>query len=114
KSAQEVMDECVNSGRYSNRKALMQHREAVTKAANVEPPPEPEPEPPVPFTMKTVWWYFGAVGAVALFALVRALLRWSKGGGLGSDEHPRGSEDRLAPLLLWVRWRCRCAAARAG
>jgi hypothetical protein len=77
-SAQEVMDECVNSGRYSNRKVLMQHREAVTKAANVEPPAPPPPPDPVPFTMGAVWWYFGAVGAVALVALVRALLRWSK------------------------------------
>ena len=98
KAAQKIMNECANSGRYSNRKALMQHREAVAKAVSalppeVEPPallPEqpaaqPAPEqtdqpPPVPFTMRAVWWYFGAVGVVALFALVRALMKRGKSG----------------------------------
>lgn len=78
KAAQKIMDECVYSGKYSNRKVLMQHREAVTKAANVEPPVDPDPEPPVPFTMKAVWWYFGGVGALALLALVRAVMRRGK------------------------------------
>jgi hypothetical protein len=31
--------------------------------------------------MKAVWWYFGAVGVIALVALVRALFRWSKAAG---------------------------------
>jgi hypothetical protein len=83
KAAQDIMNECVSSGRYSNRKALMQHREAIAKVANVEPPPaEPpptEPPPPeVPFTMGAVWIYFGAVAAIALFALVRAIAKKRK------------------------------------
>ncbi|MBN9118941.1 MAG: hypothetical protein J0I06_07240 [Planctomycetes bacterium] len=81
KAAQEVMDECVNSGRYSNRKMLMTHREAVMKAASVEPAPPPEPPSPVPFTISAIWWYFGAVGALALFALVRAVLKKGKSAG---------------------------------
>lgn len=118
RAAQKIMDECVYSGSYSNRKALMQHREAVAKFAVVAErfetlyhllmlgqqvalnvtlvaPPETEPvgsapdavsapqteqppPPPVPFTLNAVWWYFGAVGALALFALVRALMRKGK------------------------------------
>ncbi len=78
KPAKDIMDECVNSGKYSNRKTLMQHREAVAKVANVEPTPEPDPPSPVPFTMTAVWWYFGAVGILALVALVRAVLRRGK------------------------------------
>ena len=75
KAAQDIMDECANSGRYSNRKVLMQHREAVTKAANVEPPGL---QTPVWFTMKAVWYYFGAIGLVALYALVRAVVKWRR------------------------------------
>ncbi len=87
--AQKIMDECVSSLSYSNRKILMQHREAVAKAAKAQggPPPDeplfttPEvpPAPDVPFTLRTVWLYFAAVGAVALFAGVRALVRWRRG-----------------------------------
>ena len=76
------MDECVASGRYSNRKVLMQHREAVTKVANVEQPQAEEQTPPppeaVPFSMRTVGIYFGVVAAIALFALVRAVTKKRK------------------------------------
>lgn len=117
RAAQKIMDECVYSGSYSNRKVLMQHREAATKfaavtervltlvdlmlfgqqvalnvtfvtppdplgSASLAPDPAPQteqPDPPaVPFTMNAVWWYFGAVGVLALVALVRALLRRKK------------------------------------
>jgi hypothetical protein len=80
KAALKVMDECVDSGRYSNRKVLMEHREAVKKAASVEPPPEEVPIPAVPFSMGAVWMYFGAVGVVVLFALVRTLMKRMNGG----------------------------------
>jgi tetratricopeptide (TPR) repeat protein len=75
KAAKRVMDECVDSGRYSNRKVLMQHREVVTRLASIEPP-APEPPPPVvPFSMGAIWLYFGGVAAIALLALVRTLLK---------------------------------------
>ena len=77
-AALDIMNECVSSGRYSNRKVLMQHREAVLKVANVEPPVETPPPPDVPFSMNAVWIYFGAVGAIALFALFRAVTKKRK------------------------------------
>jgi hypothetical protein len=99
--AKEIMDQCVGSMSYSNRKVLMQHREAVTQAAKAKgPAPDepllsaqatpapgatqeetPTPPPPaVPISLSTVWIYFGVVAAVALFALVRAILRSRKAG----------------------------------
>lgn len=87
--AQRIMNECVESLGYSNRKVLMQHREAVTKAAKEkgaaapdEPllgpgdaPTDDPPAPQVPFTMNAVWIYFGVVGVIALVALVRAVTK---------------------------------------
>jgi hypothetical protein len=98
-SALKIMNECVDSGRYSNRKVLMEHRELVAQAARTRPrePPQPPPEhappppenpPPVPFTMDAVWIYFGAVGAIALFAFIRAVVKYTRGGGAGG---PGGS-----------------------
>jgi hypothetical protein len=75
KTAAKILDECAWSLEYSNRKVLMAHREAVAKAAAVVPPPDDDQPPVVPFTMRAVWWYFGAVGVFALLALVRAVLR---------------------------------------
>lgn len=91
-AAKKIMDECVDSGHYSNRKVLMQHREAVTKLAKTELPaeqplniqPSPPPEQPdqpgnaVPFSLRAIWIYFGAVAAVALFAFVRSLIKKRK------------------------------------
>jgi hypothetical protein len=78
-AAKRVMDECVDSGHYSNRKVLMQHREAVTRAAEAaaaKAAAQPDEAPaPVPFSFGAVWVYFGAVGLVALFALIRALTK---------------------------------------
>lgn len=75
KTAAKILDQFAWSLNYSNRKVLMAHRELVAKAAAVEPV-EIDPPSPVPFTMRAVWWYFGAVGVLALLALVRAVLRW--------------------------------------
>ncbi len=85
-AARKIMDECVSTFTYSNRKILMQHREAVTRAADAKgaPPDEPlfatpdAPLPPPPISMRTVWIYFGAVAAVALFAVTRALVKWRR------------------------------------
>ena len=86
-TAERIMNECVYSLAYSNRKVLMQHREAVTKAAKEKGPantdeplltdnkPTDDPAPDVPFSLNAVWIYFGVVGLVALFALVRALTK---------------------------------------
>lgn len=88
--ARTIMDQCVGSLTYSNRKALMQHREVVARAAEKkgtapdEPllaqpdaatPPKEETPPPVPFSFGAVGVYFGVVAAVALFALVRAVMK---------------------------------------
>lgn len=89
--AQKIMNSCVESLKYSNRKVLMQHREAVAKAAAQLAPPPDDPllgtdkpaettDPPAPpLTLSTVWWYFGVVGLIALFAGARAVLKWKKG-----------------------------------
>jgi hypothetical protein len=92
-SADKIMDECVWSLLYGNRKALMQHREAVAKAAKAKgpapeetllgpppgpPPVETQPEPEMPFSMRTVWIYFGVVAGIALFALFRAVTKKRK------------------------------------
>ena len=93
-AADKIMDECAWSLQYGNRKALMQHREAVVRAAKAKgpapdeallaPPTPPPPAPvedaaPVPFSFRTVRIYFGVVAAVALFALVRAITKKRKG-----------------------------------
>ena len=78
KAAQDIMNECVNSNKYSNRKVLMQHREAVAKVADVDPPQQEVPESNALFSMRTVLIYFGVVAALALFALVRAVTRKRK------------------------------------
>ncbi|VTS02921.1 : TPR_9 [Gemmata massiliana] len=86
-AARKIMDECVGTFTYSNRKVLMQHREAVTKVADTKGPasddplfvqPDDTPVPAPPLSLGTVWIYFGVVGVVALFAAVRALLRLRK------------------------------------
>ncbi|MCS6866647.1 MAG: tetratricopeptide repeat protein [Gemmataceae bacterium] len=77
-TALDIMNECVDSGRYSNRKALMEHREAVARLANMAPPVADEPELPV--SMRTVALYFGAVAVIAVVALVRSLWKRIRGG----------------------------------
>jgi hypothetical protein len=87
RSAKKIMDECVDSLSYSNRKVLMQHRHAVSKAAEQAKPPDedalfadkPAEQPHVAFTMSTVWVYVGVVGAIAALAFVRAMLKRRKG-----------------------------------
>ena len=93
-AAKKIMDECVDSGHYSNRKSLMQRRETVTQAAKAkgttpdEPlltaaAPAPAPAADVPFSFGAVWLYFGVVGLVALFALVRALTKSKRRARVG-------------------------------
>ncbi len=77
-AAKAIMDECVESGRFSNRKALMQHRDVVTKLANVEPVEEPPAA--LPFSWRTVRIYFGVIGAIVLYALGRKIWKATRGG----------------------------------
>ena len=92
-AAEKIMNECVGSMTFSNHKALMQHREAVARAAKtkgpapdeallapptvVTPPPPDEEVPPVSFRMVGI--YLGVVAAVGLFALVRAIMKYRRG-----------------------------------
>jgi tetratricopeptide (TPR) repeat protein len=95
KSAEDIMSECVNTGRYSNRKVLMQHREVVMKAVKdqekAEQLDDATPAPAVPFSFSTVWIYLGVVGAVALFALGRALWKLKKGTSASASKPAGGS-----------------------
>src|SRR5262249_22310531 len=72
-SAVVIFDECTWSGKYGNRQVLRDHRAAVHAAIEARPKPEPPPEPPI--SMKTVLIYFGVIGAVGLFALIRVIAR---------------------------------------
>ncbi len=87
-AARKIMDECVSSLGYSNRKVLMQHREAVTRAANEKGSAPDDPllagddtkptapvEPPPPITLGAVWIYFGIVAVIAIYALIRKLTK---------------------------------------
>ena len=75
-----ILDECAASRQFANRDVLMAHRSALREAIEARKPPPP---PPVPISMKTVWIYFGAVGLVAVFAFVRAMMRRGKGTDCG-------------------------------
>lgn len=77
KTARVILDQCVNTGRFSNHKVLVQHREIVTKLAEVEPPEEVPPPPPV--SWREIAIYFAAIGAVVAFALGRTIWRAAKG-----------------------------------
>src|SRR5262249_29644352 len=78
-SALDIMNECVDSGGYRNRKVLMQHREAVRNAVKnlpQDPPSGQTPDGPpqaVPFSFREVWIYLGVVGVIGLLALGRAI-----------------------------------------
>ncbi len=82
-SAEVIFNECVGPRAQGNRKILMEHRAAVHAAAEARKPPPPPVDPPPPISMRTIMIYFGAVGVVALFALVRVLMRRSKSGDCG-------------------------------
>ena len=82
---------------YGNRKVFMDHRQAVEAALNAQPrkasadepllaqapatdsaaPTEPVEKPPI--SMRTIWIYFGVVGAIGLFAFIRAMSRRVRG-----------------------------------
>ncbi len=97
--AARIMDECVRTRQYGNRKLLRQHREVVLAARGksssetggetplvatpAAPPasgePAEQPREGTTISMKTIWIYFGAIGAIALFALIRAIARRHRG-----------------------------------
>lgn len=83
KTALDIMNECVDSGRFSNRKVLMEHREAVARLANI--PTAVDEEPELPVSMRMVAVYFGAVALIALVALVRSLWKRARGGGTAAN-----------------------------
>jgi hypothetical protein len=95
KDAATLFEKSSWSRQYGNRKVMMDHRAAVRSAVPKDAPAEdapltltatdPPPPPPAqpldqaPITMRTIWYYFGAIGLIALFAFIRALSRRSKG-----------------------------------
>jgi len=86
-----LFERCSWSRQYGNRKVMMEHRTAVQSAVPKDPPPEdapltlpetdspqtPEPQSPdqTPISMKTIWYYFGAIGLIVVFAFIRAMSR---------------------------------------
>ncbi|MDB5306874.1 MAG: hypothetical protein JWO38_1076 [Gemmataceae bacterium] len=80
-AAQKIMDECVGGRQYGNRKALMEHRGAVTTAAEAQrKAAEQAAEAAVPLSLHMVWVYFAVVALVGVFAAVRAVGRRRRGG----------------------------------
>jgi hypothetical protein len=92
RTGRRVLDDCVETGgKYGNRKVLQAHRQAVIAAADALPkeaPAEDVPlaqpdtvqpaEPPIEgpaFGLGTIGVYFGVVGALAVLALVRTVLK---------------------------------------
>lgn len=99
--ARAIMDESVSESRqFGNRKLLVDHRASVREAddrqprtaapdeqplgtagpASAAPPQEPEPQP---ISMRTIWIYFGVIGAIGMLALIRAIGRRARGGACG-------------------------------
>jgi hypothetical protein len=91
RAAATLFERCSWSRQYGNRKVMMEHRTAVQSAVPQDAPPEdapltqpgtdptqtPEPRPPdqAPISMKTIWFYFGAIGLIVVFAFIRAMSR---------------------------------------
>lgn len=73
KSAVQILDECTWSRQYGNRKVLVAHRYALRTAADALDRVEPIEGPA--FGLGTVGIYFGVVGALAVLALVRTVLK---------------------------------------
>lgn len=95
-AARAVLVSCVDDRKHGNRKALMAHRHVVMAADDARPKPvapedvalgQPEAPPPgpqeTPISMKTVLIYFGVIGLLAAFALVRTIARRARGGNCG-------------------------------
>jgi tetratricopeptide (TPR) repeat protein len=94
RDAAELFGRCAGTLQYSKHKTMMEHRAAVQPLAAKEKPPEetpllqpatPDPETPqppsTPINMKTIWYYFGAIGLVALFAMGRSIIRRKRQSG---------------------------------
>jgi hypothetical protein len=86
-----LFDRCSGALQFSKRKIMMDHRAAVRTVADKDQSggdvaltqnstdtsvDTPQVEPPI--SMKTIWYYFGAIGLVAVFAVVRGISRRSK------------------------------------
>jgi hypothetical protein len=83
-SAQKILDECAWSRQYGNRKLLMEHRGAITNAAEQQRLAAAKAaENALPISMQMIWIYFGAVAVIAALAAVRIFTRRGKGRGLG-------------------------------
>lgn len=90
-SADLFFEQCAGSRQFANRRIMMEHRAAVRAALPKDAPAEEglltnggqsrssPPQAPVddqgPITMRTIWWYFGAIGIVVLYAIVRGKIR---------------------------------------
>ncbi len=90
KNATTFFDKCAGPLQFSKRKIMMDHRAAVravvdqdktggdellTQSDTVSPPPQPVATTPI--SMRTIWYYFGAIGLIAVFAVIRALYKRS-------------------------------------
>lgn len=92
RAADTLFERCSWSRQFGNRKVMMEHRTAVRtvlpKDAPIEDAPliqpqtesssTPNPESPPTIGMQMIWYYFGAVGLVVVFAFVRAISRRNK------------------------------------
>jgi tetratricopeptide (TPR) repeat protein len=89
-----LFEKCAWSLQFGNRKVMMEHRAAVMSAVpkdapptdvaltqdpTASPPPEPQPKSVPAINMTVIWFYFGIIGLIAVFAIVRAISRRSKG-----------------------------------
>jgi hypothetical protein len=82
KNAETIFNECVGSRQSSNLKLLMDHRRAVQddiKTRATQPPTPPPPPQKPPISMTTILIYFGAVGVIAVFALIRVIMKRTRG-----------------------------------
>lgn len=80
--ALKILDECTWSRQYGNRRALMEHRAALSSAIAARNAAADQQEADeYPVSLRTVFVYFGVVAVVGAVAVVRALRRGGRGGG---------------------------------
>ena len=74
--ARVILNECVDSRKYSGRRALMDHRGAVMAAVEKRQRDEDEKrQRDFPVTLRSIAIYFGVVALVGVWAAVRAVRR---------------------------------------